>query len=200
MARAIQHKLVSTPKGCVEGDRAAAVWCKTIIDHHHHIAAVTVAASQLSRTHGSLESLEWVAIRWAVTSPAIVQQRTRYLADYENDEVYANICLHLLRNGDGEVDDGSDANNGGEFSVPRLLSRETWETIYSARPLRIYDSMGDDLFVENKQLKLTLVKDIDENQLPEVYEGNLQLAPIQGCLGLDFTAGLTGDWICKMLD
>ncbi|GJX28853.1 hypothetical protein Tco_0236932 [Tanacetum coccineum] len=42
-----------------------------------------------------------------------------------------------------------------------------------------------------KQLKLTLVKDIDENQLPEVYEGNLQLAPIQGCLGLDFTTGLT---------
>ncbi|GJY94825.1 hypothetical protein Tco_0511186 [Tanacetum coccineum] len=72
----------------------------------------------------------------------------RYLADYENDEVYANICLHLLRNWDGEVDD-------------RVTG-------------------GSDLFVENKQLKLTLVKDIDENQLPEVYEGNLQLALIQG--------------------
>ncbi|GKA03330.1 hypothetical protein Tco_0676111 [Tanacetum coccineum] len=70
---------ILVPKGCVEGDTAAAVWCKTIIDHHHHIAAVTVAASQLSRTHGGLESLKWVAIRWAVTSPAIVQQRTRYL-------------------------------------------------------------------------------------------------------------------------
>ncbi|GJU02601.1 FAR1-related sequence 5-like protein [Tanacetum coccineum] len=35
------------------------------------------------------------------------------------------------------------------------------------------------LFPFPSYLKLTLVKDIDENQLPEVYEGNLQLAPIQ---------------------
>ncbi|XP_071731807.1 CRAL-TRIO domain-containing protein YKL091C-like [Rutidosis leptorrhynchoides] len=35
------------------------------------------------------------------------------------------------------------------------------------------------VFVENKQLKTTLLKDIDENQLPEVYGGNLKLVPIQ---------------------
>ncbi|GJR28448.1 hypothetical protein Tco_1104680 [Tanacetum coccineum] len=57
---------------------AAAVWCKTIIVHYHHIAAVTVAVSQLSRTHGGSESLKWVAIRWEATSPAVVQQRTRH--------------------------------------------------------------------------------------------------------------------------
>ncbi|GJY53055.1 putative ribonuclease H-like domain-containing protein [Tanacetum coccineum] len=65
-------------KGCVEGDRAAAVWCKTIIFHHRHIAAVTVVASQLSRAHGGSKSLKWVAIRWVATSPTVVQQRTRH--------------------------------------------------------------------------------------------------------------------------
>lgn len=35
------------------------------------------------------------------------------------------------------------------------------------------------VFVENKQLKSTLLKDIDENELPEVYGGNLKLVPIQ---------------------
>ncbi|KAL8230462.1 hypothetical protein R6Q57_000240 [Mikania cordata] len=34
------------------------------------------------------------------------------------------------------------------------------------------------VFVENKQLKSTLLKDIDENQLPEIYGGNLKLVPI----------------------
>ncbi|KAL4584672.1 hypothetical protein LXL04_009279 [Taraxacum kok-saghyz] len=35
------------------------------------------------------------------------------------------------------------------------------------------------VFVEKKQLKSTLLKDIDENQLPEIYGGNLKLVPIQ---------------------
>ncbi|PWA71560.1 CRAL-TRIO domain-containing protein [Artemisia annua] len=35
------------------------------------------------------------------------------------------------------------------------------------------------VFVENKQLKSTLLNDIDEDQLPEVYGGNLKLVPIQ---------------------
>ncbi|KAF5793055.1 putative CRAL-TRIO lipid binding domain, CRAL/TRIO domain, CRAL/TRIO domain superfamily [Helianthus annuus] len=35
------------------------------------------------------------------------------------------------------------------------------------------------VFVENKQLKSTLLKDIDEDQLPDIYGGNLKLAPIQ---------------------
>ncbi|GKC79486.1 hypothetical protein Tco_1130260 [Tanacetum coccineum] len=61
---------------------AAAVWCKAIIVHYHHIAVVTVAVSQLSRTHGGSESLKWVAIRWEATSPAVVQQRTRHFEDH----------------------------------------------------------------------------------------------------------------------
>nr|XP_043616732.1 CRAL-TRIO domain-containing protein YKL091C-like [Erigeron canadensis] len=34
------------------------------------------------------------------------------------------------------------------------------------------------VFVENKQLKSTLMKDIDENQIPETYGGTLKLVPI----------------------
>ncbi|GJS05090.1 hypothetical protein Tco_0321598 [Tanacetum coccineum] len=65
-------------KGCVEGDRAAAVWCKTIIFHNRHIAAVTVAVSQLSRAYGGSKSLKWVAIRWVAMSSTVVQQRMRH--------------------------------------------------------------------------------------------------------------------------
>ncbi|KAK1413172.1 hypothetical protein QVD17_34942 [Tagetes erecta] len=35
------------------------------------------------------------------------------------------------------------------------------------------------VFVEKKQLKSTLLKDIDESQLPEIYGGKLKLVPIQ---------------------
>nr|XP_043637793.1 CRAL-TRIO domain-containing protein YKL091C-like [Erigeron canadensis] len=34
-------------------------------------------------------------------------------------------------------------------------------------------------FVDNKHLKSTLLKDIDESQLPEIYGGKLKLVPIQ---------------------
>ncbi|CAL5440570.1 unnamed protein product [Camellia sinensis] len=35
------------------------------------------------------------------------------------------------------------------------------------------------VFVENKKLKSTLLQDIDESQIPEIYGGKLPLAPIQ---------------------
>ncbi|KAI3737468.1 hypothetical protein L2E82_27472 [Cichorium intybus] len=35
------------------------------------------------------------------------------------------------------------------------------------------------VFVENKHLKSTLLKEIDESQLPEIYGGKLKLVPIQ---------------------
>lgn len=35
------------------------------------------------------------------------------------------------------------------------------------------------VFVENKKVKSTLEEDIDENQLPEIYGGKLQLVAIQ---------------------
>ncbi|KAJ6712926.1 hypothetical protein OIU79_009007 [Salix purpurea] len=35
------------------------------------------------------------------------------------------------------------------------------------------------IFVENKKLKSTLLDDIDESQLPDVYGGKLSLVPIQ---------------------
>ncbi|GJW26108.1 CRAL-TRIO domain-containing protein [Tanacetum coccineum] len=35
------------------------------------------------------------------------------------------------------------------------------------------------VFVETKQLKSTLLKDIDESQLPDIYGGKLKLVPIQ---------------------
>lgn len=36
-------------------------------------------------------------------------------------------------------------------------------------------------FVENKKLKSTLLEDIDESQLPDIYGGRLPLVPIQDC-------------------
>ncbi|KAJ4834806.1 hypothetical protein Tsubulata_013972 [Turnera subulata] len=36
------------------------------------------------------------------------------------------------------------------------------------------------IFVENKKLRSTLLADIDESQLPDIYGGKLQLVPIQG--------------------
>ncbi|KAF6141549.1 hypothetical protein GIB67_035730 [Kingdonia uniflora] len=38
------------------------------------------------------------------------------------------------------------------------------------------------MFVENKKLKSTLLQDIDENQIPEIYGGKLPLVPIQDSL------------------
>jgi hypothetical protein len=35
------------------------------------------------------------------------------------------------------------------------------------------------VFVENKKLKSTLLEEIDESQLPEIYGGQLALVPIQ---------------------
>ncbi|GJS56704.1 hypothetical protein Tco_0651488 [Tanacetum coccineum] len=63
---------------------------------------------------------------WTGTATLVLYKvvGVRYLADYENDEVYANICCISLINRDEEVDDGSDANNGGEFSVPRMFGNE----------------------------------------------------------------------------
>ncbi|KAL3500947.1 hypothetical protein ACH5RR_035396 [Cinchona calisaya] len=37
------------------------------------------------------------------------------------------------------------------------------------------------IFVENKKLESTLLRDIDESQLPETYGGKLPLVPIQDC-------------------
>ncbi|RRT38941.1 hypothetical protein B296_00055399 [Ensete ventricosum] len=35
------------------------------------------------------------------------------------------------------------------------------------------------IFVENKDLKATLLEDIDESQLPEIYGGKLPLVPVE---------------------
>ncbi|KAK4377041.1 hypothetical protein RND71_003337 [Anisodus tanguticus] len=37
------------------------------------------------------------------------------------------------------------------------------------------------IFVENKNLRSTLQQDIDDEQLPDIYGGKLQLVPIQDC-------------------
>ncbi|XP_076893610.1 CRAL-TRIO domain-containing protein YKL091C-like [Bidens hawaiensis] len=51
-----------------------------------------------------------------------------------------------------------------------------WKMVY---PFIDEKTKAKIVFVENKQLKSTLMKDIDEDQLPEIYGGNLKLAPIQ---------------------
>lgn len=53
-----------------------------------------------------------------------------------------------------------------------------WKVIYPFIDSRTKKKI---IFVENKKLKSTLVQDIDETQLPEMYGGKLQLVPIQDC-------------------
>ncbi|XP_076898160.1 sec14 cytosolic factor-like [Bidens hawaiensis] len=51
-----------------------------------------------------------------------------------------------------------------------------WKMVY---PFIDEKTKAKIVFVENKQLKSTLMKDIDEDQLPEIYGGHLKLVPIQ---------------------
>ncbi|XP_057479530.1 uncharacterized protein LOC130766846 [Actinidia eriantha] len=51
-----------------------------------------------------------------------------------------------------------------------------WKIIY---PFIDNNTKKKIVFVENKKLKPTLLEDIDESQLPEIYGGKLPLVPIQ---------------------
>ncbi|XP_076904457.1 CRAL-TRIO domain-containing protein YKL091C-like [Bidens hawaiensis] len=51
-----------------------------------------------------------------------------------------------------------------------------WKMVY---PFIDEKTKAKIVFVENKQLTSTLMKDIDEDQLPEIYGGDLKLVPIQ---------------------
>ncbi|KAK2974169.1 hypothetical protein RJ640_021460 [Escallonia rubra] len=53
-----------------------------------------------------------------------------------------------------------------------------WKIVY---PFIDNNTKKKIMFVENKRLKSTLLEDIDENQLPEIYGGKLPLIPIQDC-------------------
>lgn len=50
-----------------------------------------------------------------------------------------------------------------------------WKAIYPFIDIKTKKKI---IFVENKKLKSTLLADIDESQLPDVYGGKLQLVPI----------------------
>ncbi|EEF51683.1 aspartate semialdehyde dehydrogenase, putative [Ricinus communis] len=50
-----------------------------------------------------------------------------------------------------------------------------WKTLY---PFIDQNTREKILFVENKKLKSTLLEDIDESQIPEIYGGKLPLVPI----------------------
>lgn len=51
-----------------------------------------------------------------------------------------------------------------------------WKVVY---PFIDDNTKKKIVFVENKKLKSTLLEDIDESQLPEIYGGKLPLVPIQ---------------------
>ncbi|KAJ6695115.1 hypothetical protein OIU74_014284 [Salix koriyanagi] len=51
-----------------------------------------------------------------------------------------------------------------------------WKVVY---PFIDRKTKNKIIFVENKRLKSTLLDDIDESQLPDVYGGKLSLVPIQ---------------------
>ncbi|XP_045823321.1 phosphatidylinositol transfer protein 3-like [Trifolium pratense] len=53
---------------------------------------------------------------------------------------------------------------------------KVWKIIY---PFIDNKTKKKIIFVENNKLKSTLLEDIDESQLPEIYGGKLQLVPIQ---------------------
>lgn len=53
-----------------------------------------------------------------------------------------------------------------------------WKIIY---PFIDKNTRNKIVFVDNKRMKATLLEDIDECQLPEIYGGKLQLVPIQDC-------------------
>ncbi|XP_019180966.1 PREDICTED: random slug protein 5 [Ipomoea nil] len=53
-----------------------------------------------------------------------------------------------------------------------------WKVIYPFIDSRTKKKI---IFVENKKMKSTLLQDIDESQLPEVYGGELPLVPIHDC-------------------
>ncbi|KAI3802573.1 hypothetical protein L1987_30711 [Smallanthus sonchifolius] len=59
--------------------------------------------------------------------------------------------------------------------VPRVFMA-AWKMVY---PFIDEKTKKKIVFVENKQLKSTLLQDIDESQLPEIYGGKLELVPIQ---------------------
>ncbi|KAK8648120.1 hypothetical protein V6N13_128882 [Hibiscus sabdariffa] len=54
----------------------------------------------------------------------------------------------------------------------------SWKVVYPFIDSRTKKKI---VFVENKKLKSTLLKDIDESQLPDIYGGKLPLVPIQDC-------------------
>ncbi|KAK6920436.1 CRAL-TRIO lipid binding domain [Dillenia turbinata] len=51
-----------------------------------------------------------------------------------------------------------------------------WKVVY---PFIDNNTKKKIVFVENKRLRLTLLEDIEESQLPQVYGGNMPLVPIQ---------------------
>ncbi|XP_073040028.1 uncharacterized protein [Primulina eburnea] len=53
-----------------------------------------------------------------------------------------------------------------------------WKIIY---PFIDTNTRNKIVFVDNKSMKATLLEDIDECQIPEIYGGKLQLVPIQDC-------------------
>ncbi|PPR92024.1 hypothetical protein GOBAR_AA28651 [Gossypium barbadense] len=53
-----------------------------------------------------------------------------------------------------------------------------WKVVYPFIDSRTKKKI---IFVENKKLKSTLLNDIDESQLPDIYGGKLPLVPIENC-------------------
>ncbi|KAL5799195.1 hypothetical protein ACOSQ4_032079 [Xanthoceras sorbifolium] len=53
-----------------------------------------------------------------------------------------------------------------------------WKVVY---PFIDSNTKKKIVFVEKKKLKATLLEDIDESQLPDIYGGKLPLVPIQDC-------------------
>lgn len=61
--------------------------------------------------------------------------------------------------------------------VPYIFMK-VWKMVYPFIDSNTRDKI---VFVDNKKLTSTLLQDIDENQLPDIYGGKLPLVPIEEC-------------------
>ncbi|KAH7865139.1 hypothetical protein Vadar_002765 [Vaccinium darrowii] len=105
------------------------------------------------------------------------QEKFAFIGDLEGWG-YANSDIHGLVGALTILQDYYPERLGKLFliHVPYIFMA-LWKVVY---PFIDNNTKKKIVFVDNKKLKSTLLEDIDESQLPEIYGGKLQLVPIQG--------------------
>ncbi|KAJ0054485.1 hypothetical protein Pint_01297 [Pistacia integerrima] len=88
-----------------------------------------------------------------------------------------DICLDEFFTGKWEWQDYYAERLGKMFIVHApYVFMAVWKVVY---PFIDNKTKKKIVFVEDNKLKSTLLEEIDESQLPEIYGGQLPLAPVQ---------------------